>query len=386
LGITVRYLRRNKLFSRDNEFSVGGDFQHQNGPIEFYDNLNGQKSDILTDLQNKKDENRGIFFQNNIDIFRKRIYLLFTGRYDWVVFDWKNRILAVQDARNSYEGFTPKLALNYKVNPFLSLYSSFTWSFRSPAGNELDNPPTPISSNPGGFINPDLKPQKSKNFELGMKGTVIKPDYHFFPKTQFEVSLFQYDIDQEIVPFEINGEYFFQNSARTLRRGLELGVGTNLIESLKLQIAYTFSDFIYDKYNASQYYYDNQLNLILEQQDYSDNVVPSVPRNNMSVSLKYEKSIFRGITGYSKLGYWRISGMFVDDANSDKTDGFQVFNFTVGIDATYRQFSMLISGGIQNLSDERYVGFININSASLRFYEAGAPRNYFTSIKLGLFF
>jgi iron complex outermembrane receptor protein len=386
LGLTTRYVRKNRVLGRDNEFSVGGDLQHQNGPIEFYDNLNGQKSDILTDLQNKKDQNLGVFFQNNLDIFHKRLYLMISGRYDWVVFDWKNRILAVQDARKSYQGFTPKIALNYKLNPFISLYSSYTWSFRSPAGNELDNPPTPISSDPGVLINPDLNPQKSNNFELGMKGTLIQPDLLIFPKTQFEVALFQYDIDQEIVPFEINGEFFFQNSARTLRRGLELGVTSNLIESLQLQIAYTFSDFIYDQYKASRYFYDNQLSLVLEQRDYSNNVVPSVPRHNVSVSLKYERQLLKGITGFSKIGYWGVSGMFVDDANSDKTADYRIINFTVGVDATYHRYNLLISGGAQNITDERYVGFININSASGRFFEAGAPRNYFTTIKLGLLF
>lgn len=36
--------------------------------------------------------------------------------------------------------------------------------------------------------------------------------------------------------------------------------------------------------------------------------------------------------------------------------------------------------------DEVYVGFININSASLEFYEAGAPRNYFGGVNLGYTF
>jgi hypothetical protein len=36
--------------------------------------------------------------------------------------------------------------------------------------------------------------------------------------------------------------------------------------------------------------------------------------------------------------------------------------------------------------DEVYVGFTNTNSATKRFYEAGAPRDYFINLNLGYTF
>ncbi|NIV15539.1 MAG: TonB-dependent receptor, partial [Aliifodinibius sp.] len=87
-----------------------------------------------------------------------------------------------------------------------------------------------------------------------------------------------------------------------------------------------------------------------------------------------------------KLNYRYISGLYVDDANSDKTDAYGLTNITVGMDMTLNKFNILISGGVNNLTDERYVGFVNINSVSGRFYEAGIPRNYFGTIKLGYHF
>jgi iron complex outermembrane receptor protein len=311
---------------------------------------------------------------------------MFTGRYDWVVFDWKNQLLAAQNARKTFQGFTPKIALNYKINPYLSVYSSYVWSFRSPAGNELDNPPFPISSRPGELLNPDLKPQKSKNFEVGVKGMASRPDAWLFPKVIFEAALFRYDIEQEIVPFEINGEYYFQNSARTIRNGLELGAGINILKSLEMNITYTFSDFIYDQYTAARYYYDDQLNLVLEQADFSGNIVPSVPQHNFLFSMKYEEKLTRYLTGFSQLGYWGVSDMYTDDANSEKTNNYAILNFTLGMDVTYGPFSLILAGGLRNVFDETYVGFININSADGRFYEAGAPRNYYMTLKVGLQF
>jgi iron complex outermembrane receptor protein len=386
LGLTLRYVRKNKFFNRENEFSIGGDWQYQTGPIEFYDNINGQKGDILEQLINKTNGNRGFFFQNSTDFYRQRLYLMFTGRYDWVEFDWKNQLLAVQNARKSFKGFTPKIAMNYKLKPYLSIYTSYVWSFRSPAGNELDNPPFPIGTRPGELLNPDLKSQKSKNFELGMKGMASRPDAWLFPKVIFEAALFRYDIEQEIVPFEINGEFFFQNSARTIRNGLELGFGINIFHPLRMNIAYTLSDFIYDRYTASRFYYDNQFNLVLEQRDFSNNIVPSVPRHNFSLSLKYEESIYQWLTGYSQFSYWGVSGMYTDDANSEKTKEYGIFHVTLGMDASYGPLNLILAGGVRNLFNDTYVGFININSATGQFYEAGSPRNYFTSLKIGLQF
>jgi len=213
-----------------------------------------------------------------------------------------------------------------------------------------------------------------------------RPIAKIFPKILFEAALFRYDIEQEIVPFEINGEFFFQNSARTIRNGVEFGAGIDIFSSLKMKMAYTLSDFIYDQYTASSFYYDSQFNLILEQRDFSNNSVPSVPRHNFSFSLKYEKKIFQWLIGYSQIGYWNVSGMYTDDANSEKTKDFAVVNLTLGIDISHDPFNLILAGGVHNLFDELYVGFININSATGQFYETGAPRNYFTTLRFGMDF
>jgi hypothetical protein len=46
----------------------------------------------------------------------------------------------------------------------------------------------------------------------------------------------------------------------------------------------------------------------------------------------------------------------------------------------------MVSGGVNNILDEIYVGFTNTNSADKKFYEAGAPRDYFLNINLGYHF
>ena len=384
LGLSLRYVNRNKILGRENEFSLGGDLLHQTGPVEAYQNINGQKSDTLTGLTDESIGNRGLFFLNSTDLFQRRLYLLLSGRYDWIIFDQKNQILAAQNDVRTFQGFTPKVALNYKFSPWLSLYSSWGLSFDSPAGNELDN--YPISSEPDKLMNPDLQSQESNNLEVGIKGDAITSGHAFFQRLSFEASLFHYIIDNEIVPFEVFGEYFFRNSAKTIRDGLEVGSEINFLSYFRLKLAFTYSDFVYDQYTAHTVKLDDQDSLITADQDFSQNHVPSIPENNIFVALSFEKFITAAVTGYAQLKYAAVSGMYVDDANSEGTEAFQIVGLTLGLDGTFGAVNTLFSMGINNLFDERYVSFININSTDQRFYEAGAPRNYFATLKFALNF
>jgi outer membrane receptor protein involved in Fe transport len=89
---------------------------------------------------------------------------------------------------------------------------------------------------------------------------------------------------------------------------------------------------------------------------------------------------------FAKASYQGISGLWVDDANSDKTDAYNLLNGLVGLDLRFGKFNLMASGGVNNIFDVIYVGFINTNSVNQRFYEAGAPRDWFCSVNLGYTF
>ena len=100
-------------------------------------------------------------------------------------------------------------------------------------------------------------------------------------------------------------------------------------------------------------------------------------------ALEYQHQINSNITAFIKGTYQNISEMFVNDANSDQTKGYQVLNSTLGLDMLWEGFNVLLSGGVNNILDQSYVGFININSSNDRFYETGEPQSFFASLKFG---
>ncbi|KAA0210779.1 MAG: TonB-dependent receptor [Ignavibacteriaceae bacterium] len=384
LGATGRWINKSVLFGQDNEFSIGGDYFYQSGPIENYQNLNGKRSDNLLYLTDETIGNTGFYYQNYFNLIPGKLDFLATGRYDRVLFDQKNMLLEVQSRQRVFDAFTPKFALNYKFTPYIAAYTSYGFSFDAPAGNEMDN--YPLSSDPVGLLNPDLKSQSSKNFELGIKGNLVYRGTKFFNNLLFEATFFKSVIDDEIVPFEVLGEVYFRNAAKTNRLGFELGLGTEIYNGLRFKSAYTYSHFVYDEYIARTIEYDSNSNLVFIDRDFAGNFAPSVPEHNFAASLSYDYPVSEGITIFLKGGVNGVSGLWVDDQNTAKTDGYFLVNTIVGLDIVKGNFNLMFNGGLYNVFDKSYVGFVNINSARKEFYEAGEPRNYFAGLNIGYTF
>jgi iron complex outermembrane recepter protein len=380
MGGSLKYVNNSTIFEHDNSFTVGGDLFYQTGPVSEFNSIGGAKGDELLNYIDETVGNTGAYILNNFEIYNKQLYFLVSGRYDYVYFNQLNRLLGAQNDNRVFEDFTPKFALNYKVTPSIAVYTSFGYSFDSPAGNELDNYET--SSDPGALMNPDLKPQNSTNLELGVKGNLLHSESNLFKNTLFEFTFFNTKVEDEIVPFEVNGSVYFRNSAKTNRKGLEVGLSSEIYEGLKATLSYTFSDFVYDEYAA----------ITIDEvgdtasTDFSGKVVPSVPKHNFMLALEYKHPIISNLNGFIKGTYQSISGMYVDDANSNETEGYQVLNSTLGFEMFFGNFNLLVSGGVNNMLDQTYVGFININSSNGRFYEAGEPQSFFATLKLNYVF
>lgn len=380
LGASARYINHTHLFELKNEFSLGGDLFLQYGPVETYDNINGRRGDGVKALVDDRISNAGFYILNSTDLIQDRLSLLLSGRFDKVKFEDKDRGLDARSDNRKYEAFTPKIALNYKILPSIALFASYGLSFDSPAGNELDNYPT--SSTYPKLLNPDLKAQKSTIMEIGSKGNLLFDEWTFFNKVNFEAAVFNYIIKDEIVPFDVAGVgVFYRNAAKTNRFGIELGSDVDIYKNLNFKLSYAFSNFKYDEYVA-------RIDSITKVIDipYSGKYVPSVPKHNLYLAVSYEQPLLEDIVGFVKVSDRFVSSMYVNDANTEETESYQLLNFLIGTDIKLGKFNIMLSGGVNNLLNKKYVGFININSDRKEYYEAGEPRNYFGILNIGYSF
>ena len=380
IGSSLRYIYKGPIGKLDNEFSIGGDILYQTGPVAYFNNIGGTKGDNLLALVDDNISNYGIYISENLELYDQKLYMLLTGRYDNVNFNSEDQLLAYRSSNRSFDQFTPKLALNYKLTQSVAIYTSYGYSFDSPAGNELDNYPT--SSDPSLLLNPDLNAQNSGNFEIGIKGNLIYPEKRFFNNIIFEATFFNIMINDEIIPFEVYGEVFYRNAAKTNRNGLEIGGSVDIVRGLNLQLSYTYSNFVYDEYDALTINED----LTTTEEDFAGNKPPSIPDNNLFTALSYSHNLTQEITGFLRGSVRYVSGMYVDDANSAKTEGYTTLNAAIGCDMVFGKFNILLSGGLNNILDEVYVGFININSTNGQYYEAGEPLYWYAGINFGYTF
>ncbi|MEL6823872.1 MAG: TonB-dependent receptor, partial [Calditrichota bacterium] len=381
LGASGRYILNYDAYGRNHEFSVGGDLLYQTGPIEYYNNIGGMRGENLSQILVKTIGNSGAYFLNTFNLMPNKVDLLFTGRYETVYYDQKNQLSGVVDRRRSFENFTPKLALNYKPLPATAIYTSIGQSFTSPASNELDN--YPLSSDPNGLLNPDIKPQESINFEIGIKSNSPYRGTRFFNDYAAELTFFNSRIQKEIVPLEVFGEIFFRNAAESNRTGLEFGLNTGVFGPLRFEGAYTWSNFKYNSYTEQSIEFDDMFNQVIVERDFSGSFIPSIPKHNLAMNLSLSHRFNPAFTGFTRFGQRYISSLYVDDQNSDKTESYQLFNFTTGADLVVGDYNLLFSAGLNNIFDVDHVAFVNINSADARFFEAGEPRHFFLSLKLG---
>lgn len=385
LGASFKYINYSVIENRNNEFTVGGDLFWQGGPMNYFNNVNGNKGDNVTAVLNEKLGNVGFYFLDQYSIVPNKFDVLLSGRYDRVSYtseDWQQ---GNTDTSRLFERFTPKIALNYKFNPHIAVYSSFGLGFDTPANNEMDNYPT--SSN-NGFttLNPDLQAQKSTNFEFGIKGSVLGTKNNLFMNTFFEATFFHSLIQDEIIPFVVDNAYFYRNAGKTRRIGVEAGFNTEIVKGLTIKSAYTYSKFEYIDYKALVI--KTAPNFSEKVENYSNNIVPSVPVNLLSTEIGYSNTFAKYYTAFIKGNAKFVGSMFVNDKNVDslKTEDYLVLGAQLGLSFNYGGFNITGFAGVDNIGDKKYVSFININDLNGRYYEAGPKRNFFGGIKLGYVF
>lgn len=380
-GLSAKYMNTTRIGSRSNDFSVGGEIYTQPERTEYYDNLGGDKSDQIDQLTSEKTINTGFYLSDNFEILRDKMFISLTGRYDNVVYKLNEETVPSRSDRRTFDAITPKLALNFNLIPLITLYTSFGLGFESPADKQLDSP------DPFYLYNPDLKAEKTKTFEAGIKGNLVKKDSSlFFRKFSYKASFFKTLIDNEIVPYEVFGDVFYRNATKTNRYGLEMESRLEIYKDLTFAFSYIYSHFIYDSYSAISIETDTTGNIVQVNRDFSGRKEPNVPENNLNLSLSYKHTVGKKITISGKLSHLNISGLWVNDANTDKTNSYDLLNANIGFDMKFGHIKLAGSGGINNIFDKVYASYMTTNSANKRFYNPGAPRNYFCSLNIGYLF
>lgn len=374
LGGFIRFTNKNEFLNRKNILTVGTDYAYQSGPITQFENFAGKRGFSVLSQYNESLSNIGFYFLEHFSIINNELDLFLSSRYDNNLFSRNNYIpFGFIDTSRTMDGFSPKAGLSYKLTPNIAIYSSYGLSFDYPALSEIAN--SSLTSNSSYTINPDLNPQKSYNFEVGIKGNLLNKESEVMRKVFFELTYFNYLIRDEIVPFIINLKPYFKNAPRTRRTGIEIGFMSEPLEEIELTINYTFTNFYYESYLAEIFTPSG-----ITKENYSANKVPSIPKHIFNLILVKEFELNDEISGLMIWDCDYIGEMYVNDSNSEKSEPYFYGNFMGGLMYSDNDFDLTGFVGMNNIFDKRYVSFININDYYGKYYETGEPKTFYAGL------
>ena len=381
MGVAARYIYTGWFWHRKSEFTVGGGLLHQPERKEEYENFSGQKSDWLEQIESEKTSTASCYLSENFEVVQRKLFALVTGRYNHVIYSVAEQMSPSLSDTKRYDALTPELALNYIVIPAVTLFASYEVNFRNPTDKELESP------NPASLYNRELMPQTSAIVKAGFKTNFSKKGTALFFKSLYcKAYFFSTKIDKEIVPYEIFGDEYFRNATRTTRYGVVLESRMELYKELFFSVDYAYAHYIYNAYTANSWETDSTGNIVNIYRDFAGKSEPNIPRNKLGLSLYYKHPVGKKTGIFVKASYQYLSGLWVDDGNTGQTGSYSLVNAVLGFDIKLKHFIISASGGVNNLFDQVYAGYANINSADKRFYNAGAPRNFPGSVNIGYVF
>ncbi len=365
LGGGAKYVWDGSIWSRDNRLIAGIDIEYQNDDrknFEFADG-NNKKGELTLD-QREEVINVGLFLQNEFQILED-VEVTLGLRYDYIHFSVDDFFTTEDDPIDSgsmkFNELSPKVSLLYSPLPFFNMYGNFSTSFETPTTTEFANNP----GGAGGF-NSNLKPQKAIGYEAGLKGIIRT-------RLTYDLAIFYADVEDELIPFqvpEVPGREFFRNAGRSRHYGLEFGLSLEVVEGLKLTLAYTYLNFKFKDFET-------------EEGNFDGNRVPGIPSNQLYTEVFYKSPL--GLYVGAELFY--VDSYFVNDSNTEKNGSYVLTNLRLGYQKRlFQHWEISPFLGLNNMFDEKYNSSVRVNAAAGRFFEPAPGFNIYGGASLAYVF
>ena len=357
-GIRTKIIFHKKINATDFQWITGGEWLYNHARIDDYGNKNGQpdtlqlKDDLYANQWFGFSQvqinylrwslNAGASF-NNQSLHYKRLTDVNT---DYVTTQNKN-IAA------------PRIALLYKIDPYISLYALAAKGFSPPSLAEV-HPQDRI-------FHSELQPEYGWNFETAVKGDIL---HH---RLQFDVAVYDFELHNAIViRNNALGQQYFVNAGSISEKGAELWLKYHLISHSDnfISVMNIWSSCTYQPYYFSTY--TQGIN------NYSGNAVTGVPKNNwvIGIDLETKKQL------YFNIQYTQTSSLPLDDANDEYADASHLLQAKMGKHFSIQKIHLHLFAGADNLLNELYSLGNDINAAARRFYNPAAKRNFYVGLNL----
>lgn len=347
-GGEARYKFGFDLFGQTNSITVGGKFDRESSDLDEFDR--DEDTGEIGDLSNKGEviyDMTGFYFEDEFNISDK-IFLTFGLRYDQIYYDWKDQFN--EGSRNTsntqtIDAISPKFGFAYNPNNQLTIFGNIGKGFNPPQYSEL------FIGGRTAAPNPNLKPEYLTNYEIGLRGSLIK-------KINYQISYYLMDFVDQIgtIPDPENpADELYDNIGDTRHKGIEASVNYQMLHNFSTYVSYTYLDARFTKDP------DNEL---------VGNRLRKSPYNQYSFGARYNFNFGLAISAdYKFVGEYQM-----DNDNMFMYEGYSLLNTKL----IYKLKNFKASLAINNLLDKTYAA--RAYAANYRtweqYYSPGWPRNY----------
>lgn len=361
-GARTKFTHEAKLGGKALRLIAGAEFQNAITNAQNFGNRAG-KADTVRFADKLRTYQRFFFQQAELNLSEKLLLTLglsenFSGYEIDRQIDASGGKIGLQ-TRTFDPIVVPRVAMNYRLNPFSSVYGSISSGFSPPTIDE-------VRTNEGS-LNLDLEAEKGVNYEIGYR----------LGKEKFNLEVIAYylKLDETITTFtNANGVVLFRNAGSTDQKGIEASLDYAILRNADGFI----KDFLIGTAYTGQFFkfvdYRKQTN------DFSGNDLTGVPPHNVvsRLDIRTRPGIYLNFT------HQFTDKIPLNDANTVFQDSYDLVNVRAGWVKSLGNFDLELFVGVDNLLDESYSLGNDLNAFAGRFYQPAPTRNWYGGVKLGL--
>ncbi len=365
-------------------FSIGGEYQYQHQFGNTFAVTNDQagtwpesgalnQNDIIMSTSNI------LFAQAEFDL-PASIFLTVGASYTHLNYDILD--LFKDPTHVDYSGLlqfpaktSPRVGIVKTLSDNLAVHGSMSYGYSPPPVWEINNY--------DGTLNKDIKPEDGMNYEIGVRGDLLKGKFNF------DITAYQMYLKNAIVPVaNLSGTTAYKNAGLTNQKGIEallsyliINYPAKPISFLKPWVSYTYNHYIFKDYKTQSFDWNTSSVITV---DNSGNHVTGVVPNSLSAGIDLDTKY--GL--YFNTLFYYYDKIPLNDANTYYSDAYSLLNVKIGCRKNIKRCSLDLFGGINNLLDTHYSSLLlynadaNANGASPQFYNPSAGINYYGGLTL----
>ena len=290
----------------------------------------------------------------------ERLRLTAGLRFDWLGFDYQNRLGELQTGAHrrpgstavSFRELSPKLGATLDLGRGASAFASYSQGFRAPSEGQLFRQ-GPAANTVG------LRPVEAESWETGLRGAAGR-------RFRYELSAYSMTKTNDILAYQRADDVReTRNAGATWHRGIEVGLGGELGGGLVLETALSWAKHTYQAWRPDS------------ASDYSGHEIESAPHAIGNTSLTWRP---RGTGGPRLALDWvHLGGYWLNAQNTERYAGHDLLGMQANWPVAGR---VTLFSRIDNLTNVRYAEDAGWSAFRGRELAPGLPRTLYAGAQL----